>query len=76
MIERAKEAIVKLLAICHDIEIESAEEIVQAAQDAVNDFLAGDSEYTCVSEILFEFLGLSNDYSWIFLYDSSEIEDE
>lgn len=75
MIDRAKQAIADLLVICHGIEIESAEEIVQAAQDAVNDYLAGDSEYTCVSEILFEFLGLSNDYAWIFLYDNSDIGD-
>ena len=69
MIDRAKNAIAQLLSICNEMDIDTARDIVDETQNAVNDFIGGDKTYDSVSQILFEFLGLSNDYSWIFLYD-------
>lgn len=67
MVEKAKEAIVQRIRQIRGISRKEAEEIVQEAQYAVNDFLAGESTYKSVEAIIDDYLDLPPKYAWIFI---------
>lgn len=68
MVESAKELIVKIL-IKRGMRRAEAEELVQETQYAINDVLAGESQYQSAEQVIDEFLGLPPTYKWVFMYD-------
>ena len=62
-----KEAIAKLLKESRGISIEEARDIVKETQYVVNDTIAGESGYRTPDEVIEDYLGLTADYTWVFL---------
>ena len=67
--EQAKEAISNLLVATRGITKGEADDIIKEVQYVVNDTLAGDTLYNEPDDVLSDYLGLTADYTWIFLFD-------
>lgn len=72
MVERAKKAIVELLVATKEISEGEAWDIVKETQSVVNDTLAGETTYKSPDEVVWDYLGLCQDYTWVFLYDDED----
>ena len=68
LVEMAKDHIVQIL-IKRGMHRAEAEELVQETQYAINDVLAGESQYDTPEQVIDEYLDLSPDYKWPFMYD-------
>lgn len=64
---RIYESLAVLLAAKEDIDIETAEEIVDEVVYKIRDFMDGESEYNSVAEIISDFLDLGSSYSELFI---------
>lgn len=72
MVERVKDAIVQLLKVSRDITEGEAEDIVKETQYVINDTLAGETDYSSPDAVIEDYLGLTADYTWLFLLDDSK----
>lgn len=73
MSDSVKAAIAQLLKVSRGISLEEARDIVKEAQYVVNDTIAGESGYHTPDEVIEDYLGLTADYTRVFLpHDSKE----
>lgn len=67
MTDTIKAAIAQLLKVSRGISLEEARDIVKETQYVVNDTIAGESGYRTPDEVIEDYLGLTADYTWVFL---------
>ena len=64
--ESAKTMIATLVAINLGLFFPEAMDIVDECQLAINEHIAGNTDYKSINDILIDYLGITDTYEWVF----------